>query len=96
MTDAEGDTYDTTDDVSAQVAAEDEYLDSDFQAEVEINPGSHCSDVVIFDHRKPVRPRTMRIVPGLTSRAGDTCLLKPNRAGEQAARPAHPVCRGRA
>lgn len=49
MTDTQGNTYNTSDDVSAQVAAQDEYLGSDYEVEAQINPGSHYSDVFVFD-----------------------------------------------
>jgi len=61
MADAEGNTYGTASDIGAQVAAEYVYLGSDFQAEAQINPGSHYSDVFVFDVPRGVQAATVTL-----------------------------------
>jgi Domain of unknown function (DUF4352) len=67
MTDTQGNTYDTSDDVSAQVAAQDEYLGSHYEVEAQINPGSHYSDVFVFDVPRGVQAETVTLYGDLES-----------------------------
>lgn len=61
FSDTTGNTYDTTSNVSAQVAAENVYLDSNFTAEYQVNPGSHYTDVFVYDVPRGVQAKTVTL-----------------------------------
>ena len=49
MTDRNGNTYNTTGDASAEVAAEQDFFGSNYQVQSQVNPGSHYQDVFVYD-----------------------------------------------
>jgi len=61
MTDTTGNTYDTTTDTSSELAGEYVYLGSNFQVQLEVNPGSHYSDVYVFDVPHAVQASTVTL-----------------------------------
>lgn len=67
MTDTNGNTYETTSDISAKVAAQDIYLGSGFSAQVQVNPGSHYTDTYVYDVPRGVLASTLTLTGSDTS-----------------------------
>lgn len=85
LTDTNGNTYDMTTDGSAITAAEDVYLGANFNVQLEVNPGSHYTDVYVYDVPRGVQASTLTL-PGSWSLT-DTGT-KVSVVGGQAAAPA--------
>lgn len=60
MIDANGNTFNTTDDISAQVAAQGEYYGSGAVQE-QVNPGSHYSTVYVYDVPAGIQPAALTL-----------------------------------
>lgn len=82
MTDTNGNTYETTSDTSAKLAAEDVYLGANFNVQLQVNPGSHYTDVYVYDVPNGVQASTLTLTGSLSSSGTKVSVV-----GGQAAAP---------
>ncbi|MBR7838122.1 DUF4352 domain-containing protein, partial [Actinospica durhamensis] len=75
MIDRTGNMYNTTGDGKAEVAAEQDYFGSDYQAQLQVNPGSHYQDVFVYDVPQGVQAASVQL-HGQFASAGVSVTLK--------------------
>lgn len=83
MTDTRGNTYNTTDDLASRLAAYSVYLGANHNVQIQVNPGSHYTDVYVYDVPSGVQAGTLTLLGSFGSSG-----TKVSVTGGQAAAPA--------